>query len=115
MSTDLAASPRVECATAADKPWHWTLAVQVGTVVALMGVLFAGVLADMAHDWWTEPAWSQGMLLPPLALYIAWIQRNRILSYAATPDRRGLFLTAFACITYVLGRLASEFFLTRIS
>jgi exosortase len=80
-----------------------------------MGVLFVSVLADMAHDWWIEPAWSQGMLLPPLALYIAWIQRSLILSRAATPDPRGLFLTAFACITYVLGRLASEFFLTRFS
>ena len=30
------------------------------------------VLIDMARDWWTDPALSQGMLLPPLALYIAW-------------------------------------------
>lgn len=83
--------------------------------MALMAALFVSVLADMANDWWTEPAWSQGMLLPPLALYIAWIQRHRILQSAVIPDGRGIFLTGFACATYVLGRLASEFFLTRIS
>jgi exosortase len=100
---------------AADKPTHYTLAAQVGIIVALMGVLFVNVLADMAHDWWIEPAWSQGMLLPPLALYIAWIDRRRIFGAAAAPDWRGLLLTALACGTYILGHLASEFFLTRIS
>jgi exosortase len=115
MPTDWAASPQVEYNPAVGKPQQWFPAVQVGIVVALMVVLFAGVLADMAHDWWTEPAWSQGMLLPPLALYIAWIQRSQILSCAATTDQRGVFLTGLACVTYVLGRLASEFFLTRIS
>jgi exosortase len=115
MPVDWAASLQTDCKPAVDRPKPYTLAVQVGIVVALMGVLFASVLADMAHDWWIEPAWSQGMLLPPLALYIAWIQRGRVLGCAATPDQRGLLLTALACITYVLGRLASEFFLTRIS
>ena len=115
MPTDWAASAQVEYDPAAVEPQKWPLAVQVGIVVALIGILFASVLADMAHDWWTEPAWSQGMLLPPLALYIAWIQRSQILSCAVTPDQRGLFLTGFACMTYVLGQLASEFFLTRIS
>jgi len=115
MAADWAASPQVECNPTVAKPQHWVPALQVGTVVALMGVLFASVLADMAHDWWIEPAWSQGMLLPPLAFYIAWTQRSHILGCAATPDRRGLLLTACACITYVLGRLASEFFLTRFS
>jgi exosortase len=115
MAVDWVASPRVECVPAVDASQRYNLAVQVGTVVALIVVLFAAVLADMAHDWWIEPAWSQGMLLPPLALYLAWIQRDHILSCAATPDRRGLLVTTFACLTYVLGRLASEFFLTRIS
>ena len=115
MPTESAASPPAARNPAVDRPPHYALAVQVGTVVALIGALFGSVLADMAHDWWIEPAWSQGMLLPPLALYIAWIERRRILSSASTPDRRGLFLTAFACTTYVVGRLASEFFLTRFS
>src|SRR5579863_1862826 len=115
MATDWTASPHLDCSQAADSPPTYMPALQVGIVVALMLVLFASVLADMAHDWWTEPAWSQGMLLPPLALYIAWMQRDEILGFAATPDQRGLFLTGLACFTYVLGRLASEFFLMRIS
>jgi exosortase len=114
MATESAASPAVECPKA-QTPSPYQLFAQIGTVVVLMAILFAAVLADMAHDWWTEPAWSQGMLLPPLALYIAWIQRQRILRAPVVPDRRGLLVTSFACAMYVLGRLASEFFLTRFA
>ncbi|HTR37127.1 MAG TPA: exosortase/archaeosortase family protein [Bryobacteraceae bacterium] len=89
--------------------------LQVGIVVGLMAFLFVGVLANMAHDWWTDPAWSQGLLLPPLAFYVAWIHRSRTFSVPAEMDRRGLFVTAFACLSFLAGRLASEEFTTRIS
>lgn len=88
---------------------------QVAALSVLIVILFARVLADMALDWWQQPELSQGMLLPPLALFIAWIERRRILSFAASTDRRGLFLIGFACFMLVLGRLASEFFLMRFS
>ncbi len=115
MAMDSAASPVVKGGLAIDKEATWLLILKFGIVVSLICILFISVLADMAHDWWIVPAWSQGMLLPPLALYIAWIQREDVFRCAATPDRRGLFLTAAACLIYVSGRLASEFFLARIS
>jgi exosortase len=96
-------------------PHPLTLWLKVGVVGALIAFLFADVLASMAHDWWTDPAWSQGLLLPPLALYIAWLQRSRTLSRPAKSDARGLLLTAFACCVFLIGRLASEEFTARIS
>jgi exosortase len=88
---------------------------QVGVISSLACVLFARVLMDMAHDWWHQPELSQGMLLPPLALFVAWIDRRRILSSRAAPDRRGVLLTAIGCLSFVTGKLASEFFLMRFS
>lgn len=96
-------------------PRSFTLWLKVGLIAVLVTFLFADVLASMAQDWWTDPAWSQGFLLPPLALYIAWLQRNRTLRVPAQADARGLLLTAFACLTFVVGKLASEEFTTRIS
>src|SRR5215471_9086864 len=89
--------------------------LKIAAVVALLGFLFWSILADMAHDWWIEPAWSQGMLLPPLALYVAWLNRQQILALPVEPDARGILLSAFACGLFVLGKLATEFFLSRIS
>jgi exosortase len=96
------------------RPSH-ALWLKVSVITALVGFLFFAVLADMAHDWWTEPALSQGMLLPPVALYFAWVHRKRTFAQAATPDARGLTLTALACVMFVAGKFASEDFTTRIS
>jgi exosortase len=87
----------------------------IAMIGILMAVLFGEVLAAMANDWWTDPAWSQGMLLPPLALYLAWIQRGRTLSGPAAVDLRGLLGVGAACLTFLGGKLTSEFFLMRIS
>jgi len=88
---------------------------QISVIVGITLVLFTAVLADMAHDWWTEPAWSQGILLPPLAIYTAWMNRERTFSHRATIDRRGILLIAAACLTFLLGGLACEFYLMRIA
>jgi exosortase len=104
-----------ELATTSQRSRSYALWIEIGLVAALMCILFGTVLIDMAHDWWTEPALSQGMLLPPLALYISWINRNRTLSLAPASDRRGLFWVAIACSFLILGKLASEFFLMRFA
>lgn len=97
------------------RPSAYPLLLKIGTLTALIGILFSAVLIDMAHDWWNDPALSQGMLLPPLALYIAWIHRHHTFGYPAIHDNRGLLLTAAACLTFLLGKFASEFFLMRFS
>ena len=115
MVTGVATRVGEECKVALARPSTYPLLLKVGVLTTLTCVLFAAVLIDMAHDWWNDPALSQGMLLPPLALYIAWIYRRRTLSYPAAPDNRGLLLTAGACLTFLLGKFASEFFLMRFS
>jgi exosortase len=92
--------------------WFW---FQLTLLVVLMAVLYSQVLADLAHDWWTEASLSQGLLIPPLALYIAWARRNLTLAEPASADNRGLWLVAGACLMYILGKLAAEFFLPRMS
>jgi exosortase len=89
--------------------------IKSAVIVGLMWVLFWDVLVEMAKDWWNFDAYSQGMLLPPLAVYVAWLNRERISEIAATSDYRGLLLSGFACLMYVVGQISSEFFLTRMS
>ena len=91
-------------------PW-----VKTAVVAALMWILFGTVLIDMANDWWTDPTLSQGLLIPPLALYIAWIRWHTTFSLPPAPDWWGFLLTGGACLVFIIGKLAAEFFLTRIS
>jgi exosortase len=89
--------------------------LKVFIVVGLIAGLYSFILPDLAVEWWTVEASSYGMLIPPIALYLAWIRRHDILAIPARYDNRGLTLVAGACVTFLLGQLAAEFFLARIS
>lgn len=81
----------------------------------LMVLLYWDVVPAMANTWWTDEAYSHGLLIPPLAAYVAWLNRDQVLAVPATADARGLLLVAAGCSMHLLGRLGAEFFLTRVS
>lgn len=93
-------------------PWLW---LSAGLVVSLIVALYFRILPDMVEDWWDDPGASHGILIPPVALYIAWLRRGLTLAEPAWPDLRGLWLTLGACLTLLLGTLGAEYFLTRAS
>jgi len=115
VTTSVTGNLQVKCSSDASPPFTVSVWLKIGFIATCILLLFWRVWVDMAHEWWSDPTWSQGMLLPPLALYIAWEHRRRTLDQRATSDRRGLSLTAFACFIFVVGKLASEFFLMRLS
>jgi len=93
-------------------PWVW---LKAAAIVGLIAALYSFILPDLASEWWTVEASSYGMLIPPIALYLLWIRRQTTLAIPAQPDWRGLALVAAACLIFLLGQLAAEFFLARIS
>jgi exosortase len=106
-------------ATAGDAPIAFSWSQLSWSAVALVGglvvLLYWDVVPGMAYIWWTDDAYSHGLLIPPLAAYVAWLNRDRILAVPASPDSRGLLLAAAGCGIHILGRLGAEFFLTRVS
>ena len=92
--------------------WLW---LKASLVAGLVVALYFHILPDMAKDWWNDPGASHGILIPPVALYIAWLRRDLTLAQPAFPDLRGLWLTLTACLTLLLGILGAEYFLTRAS
>jgi exosortase len=84
-------------------------------IAALVGGLYAWTLGDMAYAWWIYPNLSQGMLIPPLALYFAWQTRSSVLALPERPDWRGSVLLLASCVLFLIGNLAAEYFLPRMS
>ncbi len=99
-------------------PMEFMAQLSWGSVVLLSGLLvllFWDVVPAMANVWWTDEAYSHGLLIPPLAVYVAWLNRDDVLAAPAVSDSRGLVLAAAGCSMHLLGRLGAEFFLTRVS
>jgi len=92
----------------------WTALVAF-SFLGLVTVLYAAIAVDLASEWWLVDAASYGMLIPPTALYIAYLRRDITLNVPAQSDLRGLWLLALGCVVLLLGKLAAEFFLMRIS
>ena len=88
---------------------------KIAVVAGFVVVLYAEIVLDLASEWWTVPAASYGMLIPPFALYVAYLRRQTTLALPARPDLRGLGLISLGCLVLLLGKLAGEFFLARIS
>lgn len=91
-------------------PW-----VPLAVVGALLAALYWDVIPSMVEVWMTDDAYSHGLLIPPLAAYIAWVQRDEILAEPLKPEAIGILLTVFGCLVLLIGKIGAEFFLTRMS
>lgn len=80
-------------------------------VVAIYGPLFPELIAD----WARSEDFSHGFLVVPLAAYLVWTRRERILKAEARPLFPGAFVLLFAVAQFLLGELGSEYTLQRAS
>jgi len=87
----------------------------ISALGAILVALYWDVVPSMVDIWMNDPGYSHGILIPPLAGYVAWLHKDEILAIKPTMDLRGLVLTIGGCGVFLLGRLGAEFFLTRIS
>jgi exosortase len=82
------------------------------TVVAF-AILFAQPFALLVRDWWTLPESGHGLLLGPVAVWLAWkagIRRGAVGNVAL-----GLAMLAIAVIIRYMSGLAAELFTMRAS
>jgi exosortase len=82
------------------------------TAAAFAG-LFAGAAASLAADWWNDPDAGHGLLLAPLAVWLAW--RAGVHPRAAPAPVPGLALLAAAIVLRWIAELAAELFSLRLS
>ena len=80
---------------------------------ALFTVLFARPAVLLARDWWTNPEAGHGLLLAPVAIWLAWKQGLRK-SFQPAPLLGGLLLL-FAVLVRATADLAAELFTLRMS
>lgn len=76
-------------------------------------ILFANPLRLLAVDWWTDPDAGHGLLLAPLALWLAW--RAGIVAERQPQRMLGSILLAGSVLLRYLAGLAAEMFTMRLS
>jgi exosortase len=89
--------------------WQW------GVFVALLAWIYHGILWRLVEQWWRDPDFSHGFLVPLFCAFVAWQNRNRLAEITWTPSWWGLVIVAGSLATLVVGVLGAELFLSRSS
>jgi exosortase len=99
----------------------FTITSRTGTVgsllllSALLLVLYGRVLGNMAQQWWSDPNYGHGFLVPVFAAYILWRERCRRREVPIRSSNWGLLIMLFAIGLLILGIMGSEHFTARVS
>ena len=64
-------------------------ALIIGAGVA---VLYSEVLRELAFDWWNNPDYSHGLLLPFVTLYLIWQKKEDLAGSPSAPSKYGLMV-----------------------
>jgi len=94
-------------------PWRWRLTGLL--FLTVMGLLYAPTLVDLVSDWWRNPDYSHGFLIPFAALYFLWRKQRILRSAPSAPTNLGLLVILASQAVFLLGYLGAEYFLQRFS
>ena len=94
------------------RPW---IAGGFVLLVVAFGVLYREVLSKLVSDWASDDNYSHGFLIVPIAAYLAWERRSRLLAAPPRPSSLGLILVIGSFLVLMAGVLGAELFLARIS
>lgn len=81
-----------------------------------LAFVFAGVLAKLGFDWWTDENYSHGLLVPFVIALIVWLEFDVLQSAEKRPNRLlGGAGIALAFVMLLGGTLGAELFTQRVS
>ena len=89
--------------------------LQLAALVALMCLLFHGIVGSLVSNWWNDPNFSHGFFVPLFSAVIAWRRRKTLASLPLQPSWSGIIVIAGALAVLVTGVLGAELFLSRSS
>jgi exosortase len=84
-------------------------------IVALLVALYFRVFEGLIYDWSNNPDYSHGFLIPAIALYLVWLQRDKLPQADSSPSYWGILIFILGIGQYALGTISAEHFLQSTS
>jgi exosortase len=91
--------------------WQWAIPL-LGALVVL---LYFPILQGLIKQWWKEPDFSHGFIVPVFAGYVVWLTRKRWQAIPSQPDDKGFFVILGALCMLLAGSVAAVLFVSRLS
>src|SRR6266568_784430 len=84
-------------------------------ILGLLVGLYGGILRDLAWQWWDDPNYTHGFLVPLFSGFLVWPRRGQLAALPAKGRWIGLPVLLAGVAALLLGDLAAENFLMRSS
>ena len=82
--------------------------------ILLFGIYFQ-VLVELVSQWWDDPNYSHGFLIPLVSGYLIWRRRQNLKSIPLKKSNLGLLILIAGLGIYIVGTAAAEYFTVRFS
>ena len=81
----------------------------------LLGLVYLPTLIELVLDWWNDPNYSHGFLIPLVSGWLLWRRRSELQAVPVRTERAGLVVLLAAMGLFVVGNAAAEYFTARVS
>ncbi len=89
--------------------------IQLSLLGAALGTLYYSVLTGLARQWWEDPNYSHGFLVPVFCVWLIWKRNDQLQWLPSASNWSGLFVTLAGLGILAIGVLGAENFLSRVS
>jgi exosortase len=94
---------------------RWPLLAATVALLAAFGWLYAGILGRLVSTWASNPDYSHGYVVVPIAAYLLYDRRARLRATPIAGQWTGLVVIAGSLLVLLAGLRAAELFLSRVS
>lgn len=94
---------------------HHKWVIPLVIVCGLVAILYAPVISGLLRQWYEDPNYSHGFVVPLFSVFLLWMDRSRLLKIPLKPSNLGLVGIAGSIVLLILGSLAAELFVSRMS
>lgn len=91
------------------------LSVLTVVCVGILSVIYWPILRDLAWQWWDDPNYSHGFVVPLFSAFLVWSRRDELRGLVTTGHWTGLLVLLAGVTALVVGEVGSENVLSRSS
>ena len=91
------------------------LVIQILILASAFVLVYSHAIATLIEDWYINPNFSHGFLIPFVAVYMAWHKKDALSAIEKKPSSSGIGVIIFGMLCFLAGTIGSELFVMRSS